>query len=105
LPLHATKTNENFQRSLLAAQIANNDVKKLSSSSSSTKSLSSASVDYDAAARLAFQKQSSSSSSNEDFETFKVKYGRYIESNGNEATYSSGQGEGRGCKREGTEGG
>ena len=74
LPLHATKTNENFQRSLLAAQIANNDVKKLSSSSSPTKSLSSASVDYDAAARLAFQKQSSSSSSNEDFETFKVKY-------------------------------
>lgn len=71
LPLHATNTNENFQRSLLAAQIANNDVKKLSSSP--TKSLSLTSVDYDAAARLAFQKQSSSSSS-EDFETFKVKY-------------------------------
>lgn len=46
-------------------------MKKLSSSP--TKSLSTPSVDYDAAARLAFQQQSSSSN-NEDFETFKVKY-------------------------------
>lgn len=64
--LHAT--TEDFQRSLLAAQIANTNKRN----SSPTKSITttSQSVDYDAAARLAYE----SSGSTDDFSTFKLKY-------------------------------
>ncbi|KAK1742159.1 hypothetical protein QTG54_006724 [Skeletonema marinoi] len=68
--LHAT--TENFQRSLLAAQIANNNNER---NSSPTKSIATAtqSVDYDAAARLAY-KASGGSTDDDDFAAFKSKY-------------------------------
>ncbi len=67
--LHAT--TEDFQRSLLAAQIAHNSNKP--NSSPAKKSITApqpSSVDYDAAARLAYE----SSGSTDDFSTFKLKY-------------------------------
>ena len=66
--LHAT--TENFQRSLLAAQIANNNNER---NSSPTKSIATQSVDYDAAARLAY-KASGGSTDDDDFAAFKSKY-------------------------------
>lgn len=66
--LHAT--TENFQRSLLAAQIANNNNER---KSSPTKSIATQSVDYDAAARLAY-KASGGSTDDDDFAAFKSKY-------------------------------
>jgi len=73
--LHAT--TENFQRSLLAAQIANNNKRN----SSPTKSIATAaatatqSVDYDAAARLAYEASGGGSTDNDDnFAAFKSKY-------------------------------
>lgn len=68
--LHAT--TENFQRSLLAAQIANNNERN----SSPTKSIATAtqSVDYDAAARLAYKASGGGSTDDDDFAAFKSKY-------------------------------
>jgi hypothetical protein len=67
LTLHAT--TEVFQRSLLAAQIANNNNKRSNNSAPNTVTTTQ-SVDYDAAARLAYE----SSGSNGDFATFRAKY-------------------------------
>jgi len=69
--LHAT--TENFQRSLLAAQIANNNNER---NSSPTKSIATAtqSVDYDAAARLAYKASGGGSTDDDDFAAFKSKY-------------------------------
>ena len=64
---------EDFQRSLLAAQFANNNNNNSNQpgSPSPTKSIKSVqSVDYDAAARLAYE----SSNSNQDFTTYKQTY-------------------------------
>mmetsp|Transcript_8967 Transcript_8967/g.12857 ORF Transcript_8967/g.12857 Transcript_8967/m.12857 type:complete len:427 (-) Transcript_8967:99-1379(-) len=66
--LHAT--TEDFQRSLLAAQIANANTNKRNSSPTKSITTTSQSVDYDAAARLAYE----SSGSTDDFSTFKLKY-------------------------------
>jgi len=67
LMLHAT--TEVFQRSLLAAQIANNNNKRSNNSAPNTVTTT-PSVDDDAAARLAYE----SSGSNGDFATFRAKY-------------------------------
>ena len=63
-------TKEDFQRSLLAAQIANN--KPNSSPTKSITSTATQSVDYDAAARLAYE--SSGSTDETTFAEFKSKY-------------------------------
>ncbi|KAL7490945.1 hypothetical protein ACHAWT_000448 [Skeletonema menzelii] len=63
-------TTEDFQRSLLAAQIANN--KPNLSPTKSITATATQSVDYDAAARLAYE--SSGSSTDETFAEFKSKY-------------------------------
>lgn len=71
LTLHAT--TEGFQRSLLAAQIANKKSNNNSSAPTNSATTTTQSVDYDAAARLAYESSSGGSSTN-DFTTFKAKY-------------------------------
>ena len=66
-------TTEGFQRSLLAAQIANNNkgtIKSSAEGAASPADSATQSVDYDAAARLAYE----SSGNKDDFETFRLRY-------------------------------